>query len=318
MHEIVAVALDGSILLDLGVPHQVFDSARGATGEALYRVRIASIGGLPVSTSSGVEVSVAHGLEIVGEADTVIVLPGREARVGPLNTDLRDALVGARERGVRIMAICTGAFALAEAGLLDGRRATTYWVRSAEFASRFPSVRLEPDVLFVDDGILTSAGVAAGLDLCLHVVRTDHGAAVANDVARQLVMPSVRQGGQAQYIPRHRPADDDDRFSELLTWARARVGDDLTVADLATRASLSERTLARRFRERTGASPGAWLVAERFDRARELLESTDLYVDEVARASGLGSAANLRARFAQRFGVSPTEYRRAFRATVSA
>ncbi|MDO7881667.1 GlxA family transcriptional regulator [Salinibacterium soli] len=313
MHEIVAIALQDSVVLDLGIPHQVFGTARGAAGEELYRVRIASVDGAPIRTTAGFDAAVADGLEIVDEADTVIVLPGREARTGPIDPRVRRAVLGARDRGARIMAICTGAFVLAELGLLDGRRATTYWMRSAEFEERFPLVRLEPDVLYVDDGILTSAGVAAGLDLCLHVVRSDHGMTVANDVARRLVMPPIRFGGQSQYIERPRPADEGDRFSELLEWARAHLASDLSLPRLARRAALSERTLARRFRERTGSSPGAWLAAERLDRARELLESTDLTVKEIAAASGLGSAANLRSRFSQRFGLAPGDYRRSFR-----
>ncbi|MGX5681186.1 GlxA family transcriptional regulator [Schumannella luteola] len=313
MHEIVAIALQDSVVLDLGIPHQVFGTARDADGESLYRVRIASVDGRPIRTTAGFEAAVADDLAIVAEADTVILLPGGEARVGPIDPQLRDAVLGAHERGARLMSICTGAFVLAELGLLDGRRATTYWLRSAEFAARFPEVRLEPDVLFVDDGILTSAGVAAGLDLCLHVVRTDHGMLVANEVARRLVMPAIRFGGQSQYIERARPADEGDRFSELQEWARERLDSDLSLPRLAQRAALSERTLARRFQERTGVSPGAWLAAERLDRARELLESTDLSVKEVAAASGLGTAANLRSRFAGRFGVPPTEYRRSFR-----
>lgn len=279
-------------------------------------MRLCSIDAQPVRTTAGFSAIVEHDLSIVAEADTVIVAPGREARESGENgasPAIADALRSAQERGTRIVAICTGAFLLAAVGLLDGRRATTYWRRTEEFRRQFPRVRLEPDVLFVDDGILTSAGVAAGLDLCLHIVRTDLGVAAANDAARHLVMPPTRPGGQAQFIERHRPADDGSRLAQVLDWASSNLHAALNVELLAARASMSERSFTRHFREHTGTSPAAWLTGQRLARARELLETTDLYIDEVARLSGLGSATHMRTQFQRRLGQSPSDYRRVFR-----
>lgn len=315
-HEIVLIALDGVHAMDLGMPSQVFGGLLDERGAERYRVRVCSPDGGAVATSAGFAALLEHDISVAAEADTVIVLPGggaRAARPGTLDPRVRDALLAARARGARVVSICTGAFVLGAAGMLDGRRATTYWRRSDEFRAAYPEVRLEPDVLFVDDGILTSAGVAAGLDLCLHLIGLDFGIAAANDAARRLVMAPRRSGGQAQFIDSWRPADDDDRLTPVLAWASQHLGDPLTVAGLARRATMSERTFTRRFREQTGTSPTAWITAERLARARELLEQTDLYVDEVARVSGLGSGTHLRAQFQRRFGQSPTEYRRVYR-----
>ncbi len=315
-HEIALIALDGVHAMDLGMPSQVFGGLLDENGDERYRVRAASPGGHPVVTTAGFTALLEHDLSVVAEADTVMVLPGsgaRAARAGSVHPEVRDALLAAHARGARIVSICTGAFVLAAVGLLDGRRATTYWRRSEEFRAAFPSVQLEPDVLFVDDGVLTSAGVAAGLDLCLHLIALDFGVAVGNDAARRLVMAPRRSGGQAQFIERWRPTDDDDRLSEVLAWASAHLDEPITVDRLARRATMSERTFTRRFREHTGTSPTAWITTERLARARELLEGTDLYVDEIARASGLGTGTHLRAQFQRRFGQSPTEYRRVFR-----
>jgi transcriptional regulator GlxA family with amidase domain len=315
-HDIALIALDGVHAMDLGMPAQVFGGLLDESGAERYRVRVCSPGGGAVETTAGFTALLEHDLSIVAEADTVIVLPGlgaRAARPETLHPDVRSALLGAQERGARVVSICTGAFVLAAAGMLDGRRATTYWRRTEEFRSAFPRVRLEPDVLYVDDGILTSAGVAAGLDLCLHLVSLDFGIAAGNDAARRLVMAPRRSGGQAQFIDRWQPADDGDRLSDVLAWASAHLHETLSVETLARRAAMSERTFTRRFREQTGTSPTAWITTERLARARELLEGTDLYIDEIARLSGLGSGTHLRAQFQRRFGQSPTEYRRVFR-----
>jgi len=314
-HEIVVLAMQDSVAFDLGIPRQAFGGAVDAEGEHLYRVRLCSVDGGPVRTNAGFDAVVGHDISIMPEADTVIVLPGLAARraATALDPAVSEALLAAHARGARIMSICTGAFVLGAIGLLDGKRATTFWQRSAEFREQFPLVNLEPDVLFVDDGILSSAGVAAGLDLCLHVIRTDFGVAAANGVARNLVMPPMRFGGQAQYIERSRPVDDGDRISTLLVWMSDRIEQPLGIDTLARQATMSERTLTRRFREHTGTSPAAWILDERLARARELLESTDLYIDEIAQLSGLGSGTHLRSQFQRRFAQSPTEYRKVYR-----
>jgi len=313
-HEIAVVALGESNAFDLAIPAQVFGSVVVAGAEA-YRVRVCSIDGAPVTTSAGYSVLVEHDLSILDEADTIIIAPGIAARESAPSIDagLRAALHAANDRGARLVSICTGAFVLASAGLLDGRRATTYWKRSAEFRALFPQVTLEPDVLYIDDGVLSSAGVAAGIDLCLYIVRSDHGIAVANEASRSLVVAPTRSGGQAQFIERERMDDDGERLARVLAWASENVTEPLDVATLARRAMMSERTFNRRFRERTGTSPAAWITGERLLVARELLETTDLFVDEVARASGLGSATHLRSQFQRRFGQTPTEYRRVYR-----
>jgi transcriptional regulator GlxA family with amidase domain len=219
--------------------------------------------------------------------------------------------------GTRLVSICTGAFVLAAAGLLDGRPATTHWFWADRFRRMYPQVRLDPTVLFVDDGdVLTSAGVAAGVDLCLHLVRHDHGAAVANRAARRCVVPPWRAGGQSQYIEHHVPAQAGTSTAPVRAWAAAHLDQPLELAELARRSSMSVRTFTRRFRDETGESPGRWLTQQRVDRARHLLETTDLPVDAVARHAGFGTAAALRAQMAAALGVPPSAYRATFRAAV--
>jgi AraC family transcriptional activator FtrA len=224
-----------------------------------------------------------------------------------------DALRAAHRRGARVLAICSGAFVLAQAGLLDGRAATTHWRLADQLAAAYPRVRVDPDVLYVDHGdVGTSAGTAAGIDLCLHVLRADHGAAYAAEVARRMVMPPHREGGQLQYVSRPVPRRDGDALAPLLDWAAGRLDQPLSLAVLAARAGVSSRTLARRFREQTGTSPGQWLLAQRLAAARTLLEETDLPVEAVAARVGLSSATNLRRRFGQALRTTPGAYRRAF------
>jgi len=321
MHEIAVIALDGSIALDLGIPAEVFGGVLDDEGAPRYRVRLCTIDGAPVSTNAGFSAAVDFDLSLVADADTVIILPGREARESAhsgIDTRLAAAIHTANDRGARIMAICTGGFVLAALGLLDGRKATIYWRRTEEFRALFPRVELDADVLFVDDGILTSAGVAAGIDLCLYVVGKDFGIAAANTVARRLVTSPTRAGGQAQFIERERPTDNGDRLSRVLSWAGENLHRPLSVPDLAREASMSERSFTRHFRARTGTSPNAWIMGERLALARELLESTDLYVDEIARLSGLGTATHLRGQFQRKLGQTPSEYRRVFRPSSSA
>jgi transcriptional regulator GlxA family with amidase domain len=316
-HRIAVLALDQVVGFDLGIPAQVFGAARHADGRRLYRVDTCTGDGAPVRSTAGFQILPDHGLDLIARADTVIV-PGIHGgpplEDGTVDAAVADALRAAHARGARVMSICTGASVLAAAGLLDGRPATTHWAWAERVARLYPAVKIDPDVLFVDDGeILTSAGVGAGIDLCLHVVRRDHGSGVANRAARRCVVPPWRDGGQAQYIERPVPAGGELTTTATRDWALDRIGDLMTLRDLAAHASMSVRTFTRRFRDETGVSPGRWLLQQRVDRARTLLESTELGVDQVARRSGFGTAGSLRQHFQASLGVSPTSYRRTFR-----
>ncbi|WP_051852835.1 GlxA family transcriptional regulator [Streptomyces aureocirculatus] len=269
-----------------------------------------------VVTDVGVPLTVTHGLDRLAKADLVIALPGAGFRTPPAPAVLR-ALAAAHERGALVAAHCVGAFALAAAGLLDGRRATTHWRFAGLLAERHPQVSVEADALYVDGGsVVTGAGAAAGFDLCLHLLRREHGAAMANAVARDVVLPSHRDGGQAQYLAVPVPEDcRDERLAEVLAWARENLHEPLPVAELARRAVMSKRSFARRFTAATGTTPHAWLRGLRLSGAEELLESTDLPVEEIARRVGYGSAAVLREQFVRRRGVPPRSYRRSFTST---
>lgn len=252
------------------------------------------------------------GLDAVDDADTLVV-PGRPDNVVPRGPAVLDAVRRAHARGARVMSLCTGSFALAEAGLLDGRRAATHWLWADSFRRLHPRVLLEPDVLFVDEGdVLTAAGSAAALDLGLHIWRRDHGAEIANAVSRRLVFAAHRDGGQRQFVERPVPHVPDESLAPLLAWAQERLGEPLTVADLAARAAVSPATLHRRFRAQLGTTPLAWLTAERVTLARRLIERGEERLDVVAARSGLGTAANLRARLRRETGLSPSAYRRRF------
>jgi transcriptional regulator GlxA family with amidase domain len=312
-HRIAVLALPAVVAFDLGVPAQVFSAARDADGRRRYAVRTATPDGGPVRTAAGFSALPEHDLTLLDTADTVIV-PGVHRSSVDTTEEVYAALRAAHARGARVMSICTGAFVLAGAGLLDGRRATTHWAFAEQFRQRYPRVKLDPDVLFVDDGeILTSAGVAAGIDLCLHVVRRDHGSEVANRAARRCVVPAWRDGGQSQFIERPLPALGDATTGPTRAWALERLDRPLDLADLAAHARMSVRTFTRRFRAETGLSPGRWLVHQRVEQARRLLESTDLPIDRVAAQSGLGSAASLRQHLHATVGVAPGAYRRTFR-----
>ncbi|GAA0532666.1 helix-turn-helix domain-containing protein [Saccharopolyspora spinosporotrichia] len=277
-----------------------------------YDFRICAERPGPLLTTVGYTMLVDAGLEALQEADTVVV-PGWQPAGAPAPPTITEALRAAHQRGARVLAICTGAFVLAEAGLLDGRRATTHWRNTAELAATFPEVQVDPDVLYVDHGdVATSAGTGAGIDLCLHVVRCDHGAAYAAQVARNMVLPPHREGSQLQYAARPAPARADESLAPLLEWAVSRLDARLTVGRLAERAGLSSRTLARRFTEQLGTSPGEWLLCQRLDAARVLLEQTNLPVEAIATRVGLASAVNLRRRFRAQFGTTPGAYRRTF------
>ncbi|WP_260478052.1 GlxA family transcriptional regulator [Nonomuraea sp. WAC 01424] len=312
-HRVAVVALNNFAPLDLGVPGQVFHSAETPDGEKLYEVVTCSPDREPVRCTAGYTVLPGAEVDVLDTADTVLVPgihAGRAMKDGTITASLRAAL----QDRPRVMSICTGAFVLAAAGLLDGRPATTHWREAARFAALFPRVELDPDVLFVDDGdVLTSAGVAAGLDLCLHVIKRDHGAEVANRAARRCVMPPWRDGGQAQYIERPLPDDVAGGTAATRDWMLAHLEAPLDLAVLAAHARMSVRTFTRRFREETGMSPAKWLSGHRVRHARRLLETTDLGVEEVARRSGFGTAVSLRQHLHAAVGVAPLAYRHTFR-----
>ncbi len=311
MHRVVAVAIPDVILFDLAIPAEVFGRR---VERHRYAFEVCAERPGPVSCTSGVDVHVPLGLSALDGADTVIV-PGFHPR-DPSVAVVR-ALRRAADRGARIASVCVGAFALAGAGLLDGRVATTHWEFADELAERFPQVQVRPEVLYVDEGqVLTSAGIAAGIDLCLHLVRTDHGASAASEVSRRLVAAMHRPGGQAQFMRQPIP-EVGPGLADTCAWAVQQMHRPLTVADLASRAGYSARTFARRFVNETGTTPLRWLTAQRLLAARHLLEASDISVEEVARDTGLGTAANLRLHLAREIRTTPTAYRSAFRSAPS-
>jgi transcriptional regulator GlxA family with amidase domain len=310
MHKVVALVLPDVVAFDLSIPAQIF----GHVSER-HRYSFAVCAPRPglIDTTTGFAVSADAPLDAVRDADTVIV-PGFMPLEDPgpaVGAALRDAA----QRGARIASVCIGAFALAAAGLLDGRQATTHWEHADELAARYPAVRVNPGVLYVDEGqILTSAGVAAGIDLCLHMVRNDHGAAAAADVARRMVAAMHRTGGQAQFIQRPLP-NGGQSLADTCEWAISEMHRPITVAELAAHAHVSPRTLARRFLDETGLPPMQWLTLQRLLEARRLLEATDLPVEDIAQRCGLGTAGNLRLHLAREAATTPTAYRHAFRHT---
>ncbi|MBV9412177.1 MAG: helix-turn-helix domain-containing protein, partial [Acidimicrobiia bacterium] len=262
----------------------------------------------------GFEVRTPYGVDDLRKADTIVVPAAYNGSPADY-PKLLDALRAAHRRGARVMSFCTGAFVLGDAGLLDGRRATTHWAYAEEFAARFPAVRLDPGVLYVDEGnVLTSAGTSAGIDLCLHVVRMDYGADVANAVARRMVVPPHRDGGQAQYVDDPMPAGPGaDLFGDTMAWLQEHLAEPLTVEDLARRSAMSSRTFARRFRATAGTTPMQWVLRQRVLLAQRLLETSDEPIDRIAELAGFGSPAALRQHFNRMVRTSPTAYRRAFR-----
>ncbi|MBO1337707.1 GlxA family transcriptional regulator [Streptomyces sp. VRA16 Mangrove soil] len=316
---VAVLVRDGVLPMELGLVHQLFGSARDlATGDPLYEVRTCAPRPGRVRTDADFPIHAEHGLEALEHAHTVVVPAAHELdenlRPGALDGELERALHALHATRARLASICTGSFVLAAAGLLDGRRATTHWMSSALFARTFPSVTVDEDVLYVDEGrVLTSAGEAAGIDLCLHMIRADHGAAVAAEVARRTVVPPHREGGQAQYI--RRPVEERGGASTAASraWALTRLDRPLTLAELAARDAMSIRTYNRRFRDETGLTPMTWLARQRVDRARELLERTDHTVDRIAAETGFGTAVSLRQHFQRVVGVSPGAYRATFR-----
>lgn len=315
------IAVPSWDLYELSIPCTVFGKPQPDLADPWYELRLCGTSGTPGAGPEGAAVPglalrTPYGLDDLAGADTVIVPSVPDACVedgAPLPPALITALRRAYDAGARMVSLCTGAFALAEAGLLDGRRATAHWMHTAQLAQRYPKVQVDDSVLYVDDGdVLTSAGLTAGLDLCLHLVRRDLGAHVANQLARRMVVPAHRPGGQAQFIDLSVPDSDDGGMAPVLEWARARLDQPLTVEDLARRAAMSPRTLYRRLQAATGMTPLQWLLNQRLGRAQSLLESTDLPVEKVGELSGLGTANNLRHHFLKHVGVSPSDYRRAF------
>jgi transcriptional regulator GlxA family with amidase domain len=309
MHQVAILALDGVVAFDLAVPMDVFKTVFLPDGKPAYDVKVCS--NQPEIDAGLVAMRIHHGLEALATVDTVIV-PGVIDLQQAFPPEVLAALRAAAARGARIASICSGAFVLAAAGLLDGRRATTHWLATRELAQRYPAVQVDPDVLFVDNGqLLTSAGAAAGLDLCFHLVRRDHGAVVAAAAARLSVMPLERAGGQAQFIVHAPPGPDDGSLEPLLRWIEGNLDRELALEDLAARAAVSVRTLNRQFQAQTGTTPLQWLLRARIRRAQALLEASELPVDRVAREVGFRSAVAFRARFKQVLGTTPTAYRRA-------
>jgi len=312
-HTVAAVVFNGVSPFELAVACEVFGIDRSDLHDPWYRFMVVAAEPSPIQSSTGFTIGTDHGLRDLRKADTIVVpaRTGSEITAGPLIDELRRA----HARGARILSVCTGAFMLAAAGLLDGKRATTHWSHADELARRYPAVKVDPCVLYVDEGdVLTSAGTAAGIDLCLHVVRHDFGADVANALARRMVVPPHRDGGQAQFVDRPVPdAPEGDPFLATLASLQAHIDEPLTVEELARRAAMSPRTFARRFRAVTGTTPHQWLVRQRVLYAQRLLETTDESVDRVAALAGFGSAAALRPHFQRIVRTSPLAYRRTFR-----
>lgn len=310
-HRIVVVAFDRISPFHLSVPCLVFGDTPPVEGAYELRVCAAESGRL--STTAGFDIAVAHGLEVLAEAQTIIVPSWRDPAERPPQ-ELLDALLAAHRRGALIVGLCLGAYVLAAAGLLDGRRATTHWGWVADFAARFPAVTVDAEVLYLDDGdLLTSAGTAAGIDCCLHLLRKEWGAELANRVARRLVVPPHRQGGQAQFIEQPLPATSrDNRLGGLLDDVRACLHRPHTLDSLAKRAAMSRRSFSRHFRQHTGNTLGEWLLAERLALSQRLLEGTEQSVEAIAGLAGFGSAVSLRQQFGRAFGVSPSAYRQTF------
>lgn len=301
---------DGAMLFEAAAACEVFGVDRELT-DTWYDFRVC--GPREARLGGWLQVDTPHGFDALADADTVIVPAWADIEADP-PAELVEAVRAAHTRGARLVSLCTGAFVLAAAGVLDGRRATTHWEHTAALAARHPDVQVDPDVLYIDDrNVLTSAGKAAGMDLCLHIVASDHGAAVANELARRLVVPARRAGGQAQFIAAPAVADTGHAFSDLLDWASGRLHEPLTVPDLARQVNMSTRNLTRRFTAVTGTTPLRWLHAQRILRARELLETTDDSIELIASRTGMGTGATLRRHFHGTLGVPPDVYRRTFR-----
>jgi len=311
-HKVVALAYDQLCTFEFGCVVELFALARPELGIPWYEFAVCSAERGTLRAAGGIEVRVPRGLKALERADT-IVIPGWRSPEEPPPEALLAALRAAQRRGARLCSICSGVFVLAAAGILDGRRASTHWRYAARLREGYPQIRVEANALYVDEGqVLTSAGSAAGLDMLLHLVRRDHGARVANQVAQRLVIAPHREGGQAQFVPRPVASDERGRLTRLMDYLRAHLDAHHSVASLAARAAMSARTLQREFALATGQGPHAWLTGERIERAKELLEGTRLATAVVATRVGMGSAESLRHHFRRRVGTTPERYRRRF------
>ena len=308
---VAALAYDGLGTFELGIVTEVFGLPRPEMGDGWYRFRVCSHGRGPLRATGGLFLQTRRGLAELARAGTIII-PGWRVHDTP-PAHLVAALRRAHARGARLVSICSGVFVLAATGLLDGRQATTHWRYLDTLRSRYPKIRVEPDVLYIDEGaILTSAGSAAGIDLCLHLVRRDFVAEIANHVARRLVVPPLREGGQAQFAVQPIVSEESPGLARLLEWAQTHLDRTLTVNDLANRANMSARTFARRFKQETGTTPHRWLLHQRILSAQQLLEKSDRPIDWIAESVGLQTAATLREHFRRMLKTTPTAYRRAF------
>ena len=316
---VAVIVCDGVAMFELGITLEVFALKRPELGVPWYDVAVVSFDPPPLRGTGGIGITPTRSVRALATAGTIVIPSWPRLDEAPPPAML-DAVRKAYARGARLLSICSGAFVLAAAGLLDDRPATTHWLHAPDLARRHPHIRIDPNVLYVDDGdILTSAGTAASIDLCLHLVRKDFGAEIANIVARRLVVPPHRDGGQAQYVD-HPVADHPgvDWFDEALAWAEANLRDPITIEDLASRSAMSTRTFTRRFRAATGTTPHAWLTRQRVQLAQRLLETTDRSVEWIAGECGLGTAANLRLHFQRIVCTSPLKYRRTFQVRASA
>ncbi|WP_436772497.1 helix-turn-helix domain-containing protein [Yinghuangia sp. YIM S09857] len=315
LQNVVTVAVPGVHPFELGVACEVFGIDRSDHGLPVYDFAVATPepGGVP--TASGFSILVEHGLERIAAADLVVVpASGVRAEDDPESEGLLGALREAVDRGARVLSMCSGAFMLGAAGLLDGRDCTTHWMYAELLARRHPAARVRPDVLYIEDrGVVTGAGTAAGIDACLHIVRQENGSRVANTIARRMVVPPHRDGGQAQYVARPLASPECSQMQATLDWLQDNLANDVTIEQMAAYARMSQRTFARKFQQETGTTPYEWLVAQRVLAAQELLEETAMTVDSVAARTGFGSAATLRHHFLKRRGATPQAYRRLFR-----
>jgi transcriptional regulator GlxA family with amidase domain len=316
---VAAVVLDGVNPFELGVVCEVFGTDRSDDGLPVYDFAVASAEGPTLTSRAGFAVHVEHGLERLESADLIAVPACARYETRDFPPELLEALRSGVERGARVLSVCSGVFLLAAAGLLDGRRCTVHWHHAEELARAYPRLTVEPDVLYVDeDPVITSAGTAAGIDACLHIVRKEQGPEVANKIARRMVVPPHRDGGQAQYIERPLPRSKCDTVGEVLVWMEQHLDEEVTVEQLAERAHMSPRTFARRFQQETGTTPYRWLLRQRVLLAQRLLEATDETVDAIAGRAGFGTAAALRHQFLRAVGTTPNAYRRTFQGPEAA